>query len=58
MNSFKEYVRGNIRPDEAEMVIKKTDRNTWVLYLKGELWGDYHTFQEAMATYISMRVEE
>ncbi len=58
MSSFKEDVRGNISPEEAEMVIKKTNKGTWALYVMGDIWGDYLTFQEAVSTYASLRVEE
>lgn len=58
MSNYTADAKGNIKPDEAEMVIKKTNKGTWVLYVMGDIWGDYLTFQEAVSTYTSLRVEE
>ena len=48
----------NVNPTDAEMVILKTEKGTWGLYLKGELWGEYKTFKEAVSTYSTLCVEE
>lgn len=48
----------NVRPDEAELVILKTDKGNWALHVKGELWGEYQTFQEAVSTYSTLCVNE
>lgn len=48
----------NINPADADMTLVKTDDRLWALYYRGELWGKYGTFQEAMTVYTSLCMEE
>ena len=48
----------NISPEEVELVIKQTYKGTWALYVRGDIWGEYQTFQEAVSTYTSLKTEE